>query len=414
MGNHASLLQQSQIPGLSAIFGTSSASRKTVLVLVFSLLTYLTLRDLESIVADYFRYPITVSVLVTESRVLPFPAVTVCNLNPVHRGRFCTSDLEKPANIEQILCSSLSDLFEVCKITEALEDLVQDGKDICEGKKSDKKSKKRGFKRPKSVKRPGSGSKGGRRIRKPAGGRFRPSTGNQSVTDSEAMSSSNNTDKTYFLSLEGSEEAGASPRRRAAGGGGEEILPPESDDSVMRRSMNPITQRFIDRKIKSKTNTSTQGMNNMTTSGREKREISSTSGGTFFDSLNIPTHGDANQADVTTTTRRKIYALPVLSFKSAPRSGSVDGSGGGGGSCRRSKRETQFNLRSLLATFKSIQSGDLSGGLLQPFTVSLAFCCFRSFLDARLHSLLQVSEKKKKGIFACVVFKQTISGMCVF
>ena len=85
MTNHATLLRESQIPGLSAIFASSSLPRKIILIVVFVLLTFLTLRDLESIVADYFRYPITVSVLVTESRVLPFPAVTVCNLNPVHR-----------------------------------------------------------------------------------------------------------------------------------------------------------------------------------------------------------------------------------------------------------------------------------------------------------------------------------------
>ena len=42
------------------------------------------------------------------------------------------------------------------------------------------------------------------------------------------------------------------------------------------------------------------------------------------------------------------------------------------GGQRRTKRESQLSLRSLLATFKSLAAGDLSGGLLQPFTVSPA------------------------------------------
>ena len=163
MGSHVSLLRESQIPILSTIVASPSRVRKTLLTLVFSLLTYLTLRDLASIVSDYLSYPVTVSVLVTESRVLPFPAVTVCNLNPVHRHRFCTYDrLEKPRSLHLVLCSSMSDLLRVCNVTRDLHRLVQQGKRICEGRKGDGSedsapggagSRRRAFKRPAGRKR---------------------------------------------------------------------------------------------------------------------------------------------------------------------------------------------------------------------------------------------------------------------
>lgn len=360
MGNHASLIKQSQIPGLSAIFGTSNVPRKTILILVFSLLTYLTLRDLESIVADYFRYPITVSVLVTEARVLPFPAVTVCNLNPVHRERFCSSDLEKPENIDKILCSSLTDLFEVCKITEALEDLVQEGKDICEGKKADKKTKKRGFKKPRSPKRSGNFTRGQRRVRKPAGGRIKPNSGfqNQSITDNSEGLTSNQTDKTYFLPFFDEtpfQDETPSPRRRGirGGGGGRGGI------DLLKRTVNhPMTRRLIHRKIKSIAKGIAKNLTASTRSMRRKRQV-------MMSELTASTQSlksDPRAASATIRRSSSSYALPVIRQLRTPDSGSSCG--------RRSKREASFNLRSLLATFKSIQSGDLSGGLLQPFTVS--------------------------------------------
>lgn len=334
MGNHASLIKSSQIPGLSAIFSTTSLPRKTVLVLVFSLLMYLTLRDLQSIVSDYFRYPITVSVLVSESRVLPFPAVTVCNLNPVHRGRFCSSDLPKPENIQMILCSSLTDLFEVCRITESLEDLVQEGRDICTGKKGNdkkKKSNRRGIKRPKSPKTPlgKSGPKGiQRRMRKPFA-RRRPNNNNgngSDVTDTDGINGNTSeafkNKKLYFLSLVGIPEL--APIRLTAG-------------NRMRRKRSTFAARVEDPFPVS--------------GGREGVGMTS-------DSFNYPTH----EYDLISDMDRG------SAVKSAPFIGRL--CGGSSGAKKRTKRESQLNLRSLLATFKSLQSGDLSGGLLQPFTVS--------------------------------------------
>ncbi|KAI1292797.1 Degenerin mec-4 [Halotydeus destructor] len=158
MGNvYATLFRDSSVPGLSTIFGTHSKSRKFILTLVFVVLTFLTVKDLFIIVVEYFQFPITVSVLVADSRVLPFPAVTVCNLNAVHRGRYCSNkDIMKPENIEKILCASLNDLLDVCKIHEVLDDLVKEGERICLGKKKERRKGAR--KTTKGTRKPGTRS----------------------------------------------------------------------------------------------------------------------------------------------------------------------------------------------------------------------------------------------------------------
>jgi hypothetical protein len=198
-------------------------------------------------------------------------------------------------------------------------------------------------------------------MRKPAGGRMRPNSGfqNQSITDSEGLTS-NQTDKTYFLPFfevpsEGDETQGAAPRRRGRTRGG--------IDLIRRTVNNPMARRMIHRKVKSVVTGVVKNLTGSAKTRRKKREV--ISDGIMSSESDLRDE----QAFTTTTTAPKSaskssYALPVASV---PRSS--------WNSCgRRSKREASFNLRSLLATFKSIQSGDLSGGLLQPFTVSQFIC----------------------------------------
>ena len=111
------LASESGVPGLSHIFGVKGV-RKGVWAFVFILFVSLTIRDLIDMLKDYTQFPVSVSVRITDSRVLPFPAVTVCNLNAVHRGRFCNNkDIEKPHNVAKILCANLGDLLDSCEIS---------------------------------------------------------------------------------------------------------------------------------------------------------------------------------------------------------------------------------------------------------------------------------------------------------
>lgn len=112
------LSSDSGVPGLSHI-ASSSGVRKffwTTIVLIF---VALTVHDLIDLIQDYVQYPVTVNVRVADSRVLPFPAITICNLNPVHRGRFCAAEhIDKPDLVKNILCANLGDLLNACKVND--------------------------------------------------------------------------------------------------------------------------------------------------------------------------------------------------------------------------------------------------------------------------------------------------------
>lgn len=298
-----------------------------------------------------------------------------------NRGRFCSSDLSKPENIEKILCASLTDLFQVCRITEALEDLVQDGKEICEGKSSGKDTKrKRGFKRrtPKR-KNNGTESRGSkRRLRKPAGSRpsVRP--------DAAVIPESNDT--TYFLPQTADIPADVNVRKRTGLG-----------------HLNPGIKRRIDRKIKEVKKTVASASlirdSDYGTGGDPEDHQAWIESESDASSMIFPESSsdddeddyeneededeedaDDSEADRTAKANADLLSLQrLLQLASLMRdiSRPVGVSSPSPPSCnnnQRTKRETQLNLRTLLSTFKSLQAGDFSGGLLQPFTVSVVCC----------------------------------------
>lgn len=122
---------ESGVPGLSTIT-SSSGLRKLFWTAVVLLFIGLTVHDLIDLVEDYVQYPVTVNVRVADSRVLSFPAVTICNLNLVHRGRFCASkEIDKPEIIENILCANIGDLLNSCEISNMMDELLEKGQETC-------------------------------------------------------------------------------------------------------------------------------------------------------------------------------------------------------------------------------------------------------------------------------------------
>ena len=70
----------------------------------------------------------------------------------MHKTRFCrTKNINKPENIEKILCASLDSLMEVCNVYKLLEDLVAEGEKIC--KNNENKRRKGGIPKRKPVNR---------------------------------------------------------------------------------------------------------------------------------------------------------------------------------------------------------------------------------------------------------------------
>ncbi|KAH7643354.1 amiloride-sensitive sodium channel alpha subunit-like protein [Dermatophagoides farinae] len=126
----------SGVPGFTRIF-SSTGIRKSFWIGVVLIFITLTVRDLIDLIKDYVQYPVTVNVRIADSRVLPFPAITICNLNLVHRSRFCAAkNVEKPEIIENILCAKIGDMLNQCKISNMMEDLMDQGESICGLKKT--------------------------------------------------------------------------------------------------------------------------------------------------------------------------------------------------------------------------------------------------------------------------------------
>lgn len=128
------LFRESTIPGFSLIFGIKSKLRRAFWITVLIIFIALTVNSLYEIIAEFLSFPIIVNVLVGDSRVLPFPAITICNLNPVHRGRFCSlreSEIEKPSDVDQILCANLDKMLDLCEISGFLNEILDEGRNIC-------------------------------------------------------------------------------------------------------------------------------------------------------------------------------------------------------------------------------------------------------------------------------------------
>ncbi|XP_076365835.1 acid-sensing ion channel 1A-like [Tachypleus tridentatus] len=100
-------ISTSGIPGLNNICRVDSYIRKTLWLVVFLSLGTKAFLDIYGLVCDYWKYPVTVSLKMTTPDDLLFPAVTICNINPVRVDRLCEkpSDIELPQYLENALCS---------------------------------------------------------------------------------------------------------------------------------------------------------------------------------------------------------------------------------------------------------------------------------------------------------------------
>lgn len=107
------LFSQSEIPGFREIFASDSYLRKFCWIVAFIIMTIFSLKDMTELLTEYFEFPITVKVRHIDSPRLPFPAVTVCNLNVVRFSALCLSGSSKnfenlaeqiPVELREKLC----------------------------------------------------------------------------------------------------------------------------------------------------------------------------------------------------------------------------------------------------------------------------------------------------------------------
>lgn len=104
------LFSDSSVPGLREICHSNHFFRKIIWFLVFAGLGFLALRDIHQLLSEFYSYPITVDVRLRETRKLPFPAVTVCNLNIVRYSALCNSTLNisMPIELQEKLCGTIA------------------------------------------------------------------------------------------------------------------------------------------------------------------------------------------------------------------------------------------------------------------------------------------------------------------
>lgn len=103
------LFSQSEIPGFREIFASDSYLRKFCWIVAFLIMTVLTLNDIIELITEYYNHPITVDVRHRDSARLPFPAVTVCNLNVVRSSALCKSQSNSRFDLSNQIPSELRD-----------------------------------------------------------------------------------------------------------------------------------------------------------------------------------------------------------------------------------------------------------------------------------------------------------------
>ena len=102
------MFSDSSVPGVREICHSDGYFRKFIWLIAFVLFSVLALNDIQQLLSDFYSYPIIVDMRMRESRKLPFPAVTICNLNIVRYSALCNSTLNvsMPVELQEKLCGT--------------------------------------------------------------------------------------------------------------------------------------------------------------------------------------------------------------------------------------------------------------------------------------------------------------------
>lgn len=100
------LFAESSVPGVRDIAGARNLIRKAFWLISFLILGILAMKDISQLLSEFFFYPINVNVRLRDARRLPFPAITICNLNIVRYSALCNSslDISIPPDLKDKLC----------------------------------------------------------------------------------------------------------------------------------------------------------------------------------------------------------------------------------------------------------------------------------------------------------------------
>ena len=73
--------RESSIAGFNNACKAKSKIRSILWIAIFAILGFLTISQFVNVILDYYQYPVITNIDLSHKSSVPFPAVTVCNLN---------------------------------------------------------------------------------------------------------------------------------------------------------------------------------------------------------------------------------------------------------------------------------------------------------------------------------------------
>lgn len=86
-------ISETSVAALTRIHRSTSNGKRVMWIIVFfGMFAYMTFQII-TLCQQYFNYPVELKITLRTAHVLEFPAVTICNINPVRKEQLMHSDL---------------------------------------------------------------------------------------------------------------------------------------------------------------------------------------------------------------------------------------------------------------------------------------------------------------------------------
>ncbi|KAL1485092.1 hypothetical protein MTO96_010465 [Rhipicephalus appendiculatus] len=103
------LYSQSTVPGFIQMAQARNPFRIIIWFVAFVGLGSVALSNLYELMHEYFQYPLTVNIRLEDVNNVEFPAVTLCNLNPVRKSLLCGQETDLDYTLQEFLCNKTAE-----------------------------------------------------------------------------------------------------------------------------------------------------------------------------------------------------------------------------------------------------------------------------------------------------------------
>ncbi|XP_037561245.1 acid-sensing ion channel 1-like [Dermacentor silvarum] len=103
------LYSQSTVPGFIQMAQARNPFRIIIWFVAFVGLGSVALSNLYELMHEYFQYPLTVNIRLEDVNNVEFPAVTLCNLNPVRKSQLCGQETDLDYTLQEFLCNKTAE-----------------------------------------------------------------------------------------------------------------------------------------------------------------------------------------------------------------------------------------------------------------------------------------------------------------